>query len=142
INNTHKWVTRIILCLGAPLLIGAFVFSYPEIYLLLLIGLLVIQNGFDAYMEYKHQTEEKEYMIYLVWMMGTFVILFGFMFFTLKTTTVKEVTNGFKWFNQNNIEDMEIRNNAWSKEKESIYPKRKANIEDLGQRGHLLSKMS
>src|SRR5699024_4586742 len=69
INNTHKWVTRIILCLGVPLLIGAFVFSYPEIYLLLLIGLLVIQNGFDAYMEYKHQTEEKEYMIYLVWMM-------------------------------------------------------------------------
>ncbi|MFD2043080.1 DUF4181 domain-containing protein [Ornithinibacillus salinisoli] len=122
INNTKKWVDRILQLLMVFNIIGAFVFSNTEIYLIIFIVLVIIQNGFSAYVEYKHEREENEYMISLVWMIGSLIILVGFMFFTFPTTTFDEVMQKYESFNPELIEQLEIENDTWNEDEITYYP--------------------
>ncbi|MUK87766.1 DUF4181 domain-containing protein [Ornithinibacillus sp. L9] len=141
INNTHKWVNRILILFIALSVIGAFVFSYAaENYILICIILIIIQNGFSAYMEYKHEREENDYMISLVWMTASLVILVGFMIFTLPTKTVDDVLQDYETFNPELIEQLEIENDAW-KEEEMMYS-RKTYLEDKKLIDEILSELS
>jgi Fe-S cluster assembly iron-binding protein IscA len=121
-NNTQKWVNRILLSLTVLSAVGIFVFSYPEILVLICIGFGIIINGYSTYMEYKHEREEKEYIVSFVWTIGTLVMFFSFMFLTLQTKTVEDVIHDS--FNPDAIEQLEIWNNAWIKE-EIIYKREK-----------------
>jgi uncharacterized membrane protein YfcA len=79
INNTHKWVERILLILYVIITFIAFFafkLSHKEIYALLF-GFFTILTSFRAFMEYKHEREEKNYIIQLTWSIGYFIIFIG-----------------------------------------------------------------
>lgn len=61
INNTHKWVNRLLLILFIVSILLAFFVNPLFVYVFSLV--IVIYPVFNAFMEYKHEKEEKEYIV-------------------------------------------------------------------------------
>lgn len=75
INNIHKWGERFLILLAIILFILSYIIEWYLIF-----GFAIascIANGFRAYMEYKHQREEKEYIITFIETLGISIILVG-----------------------------------------------------------------
>jgi Domain of unknown function (DUF4181) len=121
VNNTHKWIDRILLILMSMCVVGAFLSFNLQVYLFLLIGLAAIGNGLHAYMEYKHEREEKIYLIHIVRLVGCIIIAAGLVYILFSTRPMDEVLKNFESFKIENIEQVEIENNAWNKEEELTY---------------------
>ncbi|WP_047986006.1 DUF4181 domain-containing protein [Ornithinibacillus californiensis] len=133
INKTHKWGERILLLLFfITLSIAYFGFYYVEVYLIFIFFLA--QSIFRAFMEWKYEREEKEYIISLIGA-GTSVVLFiGVLFFSLQTTTFEVFLEENKNLNLDSIPKIEIGNYAWNDEERSLHDKeilkREVHIED------------
>ncbi|SES62217.1 protein of unknown function [Oceanobacillus limi] len=134
-TNTHKWGNRILTLLIIFSVVGAFVFSYTEVYLFIAIALLMIQHGFSAFMKYKYEREDKEYLINFVWMISSFVILVGFLFFTLPIKTIDDVTQ----INPDEIERLEMVMDVWDGEEIHYH---RGTIEDKQTIDTILSELS
>ncbi|MEN2768460.1 DUF4181 domain-containing protein [Ornithinibacillus xuwenensis] len=116
VNNTHKWIDRILLILMSMCVVGAFLSFNLQVYLFLLIGLATIGNGLSAYMEYKYDREAKIYLIHILRLVGCLIIAAGLVYILFSTRTMDEVLRKFESFKIENIEQVEIENNAWNKE--------------------------
>ena len=81
INNTHKWGEGILRLLAITLFILSYFFEYLIFGLVFILLLMLI---FSAYMEYKHEREEREYIItiaetlmYLILIIGAPILYFS-----------------------------------------------------------------
>lgn len=109
INNTHKWVGRIVITLVILCLICGYIFyDYFELIFLLIGALAVFSNGFDTYMEYKHDREEKEYLVNSVSFIGSIVVLIGAIYFMYNSSTLNEVIQESGRLEPNEINELEI----------------------------------
>ncbi|WP_342560313.1 DUF4181 domain-containing protein [Psychrobacillus sp. FSL W7-1457] len=75
VNNTHKWI-EIFLFVLVIIIIGLFWFVQHWVWVYLLIAIGVVLLSLRAYVEYKYEREERQYIITLVNLV-TSCILFG-----------------------------------------------------------------
>jgi ABC-type Fe3+ transport system permease subunit len=74
INNTHKLVERVLIIIAITLII----LSYFFVYLIIGIAFIgIILLLFQAYMEYKYEQEEKEYIITIVETFMFLIVIIG-----------------------------------------------------------------
>ncbi|SHG60377.1 DUF4181 domain-containing protein [Ornithinibacillus halophilus] len=120
VNKTHKRGELLLILIFITItLLSFFVFSYREFYVLLSIFCTILL-GYRSYMEFKHEREEKEFMISLIWGSGWFTLFIGFLFFTLHITTFDEVIANYESVNPENTQVIEIENNAWNEDATSL----------------------
>ncbi|WP_194840880.1 DUF4181 domain-containing protein [Filobacillus milosensis] len=77
VNVLHKRIEFILALVALILLVLSYIFEHSLTIILLVFSLLLITFVFRFYMQYKHEPEEKEYLITLVQAIGFFIITFG-----------------------------------------------------------------
>ncbi|WP_342567612.1 DUF4181 domain-containing protein [Psychrobacillus sp. FSL K6-4046] len=75
VNTTHKWIEIILIVLGSVLFVLFWIMEdWVFVYLLMAVTLVILCHR--AFVSYKYEREERQYMITLV-DLGTFCILFS-----------------------------------------------------------------
>jgi hypothetical protein len=133
INKTHKWGERVLFLLFAiTILIAYFGYYYVELYIFFVF--FFVQSIFRAFMEWKYEREDKEYIISLIGAGASGVLFIGILFFSLQTTTFEVFLEEHGNLNLNTIKRMEIGNYEWNEEERSLHDKevlkREVHIED------------
>ncbi|MEK4523139.1 DUF4181 domain-containing protein [Psychrobacillus sp. FSL W7-1493] len=75
VNTTQKWIEIILIVLGSVLFV-LFLIMEDWVFVYLLMAVLVVLLCHRAFVSYKYEREERQYMITLV-DLGTFCILFS-----------------------------------------------------------------
>ncbi len=137
INKTDKWVERIVLILMIICLICTFMYDdYFDLLGLSIIALIVFSNGFDTYMEYKHQKKQREYLLKSVSFLGSIVLFLGALYFLYHTSTLEEVFVKYGNLDYEKISELEI-----IKRKEDALDSEKAIITDKQTMEQIFSEM-
>lgn len=108
VNKTHKIVTRIVIILIIIYFMGLWFSTYLERFDILLLITITFSNGFTAFVEYKYEREEKDYIISLISTLSSFILLVGLLFYLFNTSTFAERYNNSGIFNNESIEEIEI----------------------------------
>ena len=74
INNTHKLVERVLISIAITLLILSYFFVYLIIGIAFIALILLL---FQAYMEYKYEQEEKEYILTILDTITYLIVIIG-----------------------------------------------------------------
>lgn len=120
VNKTHKFVTRILIILIIIYFIGLWFTNYFELFAILLLITIIFLNGFTAFVEYKYEREEKDYIISLISTLSSFILLVGLLFYLFNTSTFAERYNHSEIINSESIEEIEIIHYRWNEDAKHI----------------------
>lgn len=145
-SKAHKWVERT-LFLGFVIIIILVYMNYTSAELYLFLGYLVILFGYRTYMEYKHEREEKEYLLTLVLTCSALVLFVGSIFFVHQSLEpYKMVVKEIETLSPDSIDQVEIVNYSWNENARDVLDimekKREVVLEDNGIISKLLSELS
>ncbi|SHF94436.1 DUF4181 domain-containing protein [Ornithinibacillus halophilus] len=144
VNNMHKWGERVILLVGLILAIILYMISYVEYYIIF--GYLLILLGFRAFMEYKYDREEKEYLLTTTSVGGIGLLLIISLFIVFQTTTFSETIEDDQMLNLDSIESVEIYNNQSNEDAKELWNqeivKREAVIENQQMINQIVDELS
>ncbi|MEN2465103.1 DUF4181 domain-containing protein [Ornithinibacillus sp. JPR2-1] len=133
INHTHKSGRRIFFLLFV-LSIIAFTFEFNYGFIYIMIGSLFALSIFEAYMEWKYEPEEKQYIISIIESSAFAVIFIGILIISLQTVTFEEALQEYGYIDMDSVEQIEVQHVAWNEEEKELWNKttvkREGTIED------------